>query len=107
MKTALVALAAALTAATGVAVAQDTGAQSTGAGPRSPMMRADLNGDGVITRQEMMDEAGRRFDRLDANHDGKLDATELASMRGGRGYGRMGGDMPPPPPPAGAPRPQN
>ena len=94
MKTALVALTAALIAATGVAVAQDTGAL-----PRPPMMRADLNGDGVITRQEMMDEAGRRFDRMDINHDGRLDTTEMGALRRFRGEGRPGGDTPPPAPP--------
>lgn len=68
-----------------------------GYGPGRAMMRADANGDGVITRQEAIDEATKRFDRMDANHDGKLDAAELQAM-GGRGRGmRGGGDMPPPP----------
>ena len=65
------------------------------------MMRADANGDGVITRQEVIDQATKRFDRMDLNHDGKLDQSELQqagrAMRGMRG---MGGDMPPPPPAA-------
>jgi len=64
--------------------------------PRPPrggmmMMRADANGDGVVTRAEALAEAGTRFDRLDANRDGKLDAAEL---RAGPGRGR---DAPPPP----------
>jgi hypothetical protein len=67
-----------------------------GMGGRGMGMRAaDTNGDGVITRQEALAQAGERFDRMDTNHDGKLDATELAAMRRGPRGGR--GDMPPPP----------
>ena len=66
------------------------------------MMRADTNGDGVITREEMLAQAGERFDRMDLNHDGKLTRDELEQI--GQRMGRMrGGDMPPPPPP----QPQN
>lgn len=49
------------------------------------------------TRAETLERAGKRFDRLDTNHDGKLDAAEIAAgrpMRGGPGAG----DMPPAPP---------
>lgn len=85
MLTILVALLAAPT------IAQD--------GPRPPrggsmMMRADAAGDGVVTRAEALTQAGERFDRMDANRDGKLTADELATMpRLGRGS-----DMPPLPP---------
>ncbi len=58
-------------------------------------------GDGVTTREESLQRAGNRFDRLDTNHDGKLDAAEMAAGRPMRGP-RGGGDMPPPPPPASA-----
>jgi len=62
------------------------------------MRAADTDGDGVITRQEALAQAGERFDRMDTNHDGKLDAGELAAMRRGpRGAGGGRGDMPPPP----------
>ncbi len=68
-----------------------------GMGGRGMGMRAaDTDGDGVITRQEALAQAGERFDRMDANHDGRLDAAEMAAMRRGpRSGGR--GDMPPPP----------
>jgi hypothetical protein len=57
------------------------------------------SGDRDMTRAEALDRAGRRFDRLDANHDGRLDAAELAAARPMRGP-RGGGDTPPPAPPA-------
>lgn len=52
----------------------------------------------TITRQDFTDRAAKRFDRMDANHDGVLDEAERAAgrpMRGPRG-GRDGGRMPPP-----------
>lgn len=88
MKTALTGIAVSLLAATGVAVAQDMRPPRPGA-----VMRADTNGDGVITRQEVIDQATKRFDRLDTNHDGKLEASELPQPRQ-----RMRGDRPMPPP---------
>lgn len=53
--------------------------------------------DRVMTRDDAMAQADHRFDRMDANKDGKIDAAEMATMRpaGGRGA------MPPPPPPPG------
>ncbi|MEA1082974.1 hypothetical protein SFC76_01775 [Sphingomonas sp. CD22] len=56
-------------------------------------------GDREMTRAETLARAGQRFDRLDTNHDGKLDAAELAAARPMRGP-RGGGDTPPPAPPA-------
>jgi hypothetical protein len=95
MKTALIlALAAAATAA----VAQEAPLQDFGRGGGGAMMRADANGDGVITREEHLAHANQRFDRLDLNRDGKLTRDELERvgqrMRGGRP------GTPPPPPPA-------
>lgn len=60
-----------------------------------------------MTLAEEQQRAARLFDRVDTNHDGKIDAAERAAarekmrtmMRGGRG-GRHG--PPPPPPPADA-----
>ena len=95
LKPLLLGLAAFLATGGGIALAQDMAPPGGG----RAMMRADANGDGAISRQEWLDEQGRRFDRMDLNHDGKVDAGEMAQvgqrMRGMRG---MGGDMPPPPP---------
>ena len=62
--------------------------------------RADPNGDGVITRDEYRATAMARFDRMDANHDGKIDRTEMANLREMRQVDRregQGGQTPPPP----------
>lgn len=47
--------------------------------------RADLDGDGVITRGEIRDHRNRQFDRFDRNHDGYLSAGDLPrrARRGG------------------------
>ena len=39
------------------------------------------NPDANITRAEAQAEAAQQFDKLDVNHDGKLDATDRAAMR--------------------------
>ncbi|RZT56182.1 EF hand domain-containing protein [Sphingomonas sp. BK036] len=41
--------------------------------------RMDPNGDGSVTREEFEARALKRFDRIDANHDGMIDATERAN----------------------------
>ena len=41
--------------------------------------RMDPNGDGSVTRDEFEARALKRFDRMDANHDGTIDATERAN----------------------------
>ena len=80
---------------------QDVPPPPPGGPKRTPGMGrgADPDGNGIITRAEFEARAGTRFDRMDANHDGKLDRTELANrseMRRDR-RGDMG-DAPPPPP---------
>ena len=96
-------------AATHVAFAQDGGP-----GPRGmrggPMMMADANKDGTITKAELTASLEARFAKLDANKDGKVTAEEMKAarqaMRGpGRGHDRgpgrgPGADQAPPPPPA-------
>ena len=90
MKLALIGLAMVISAP---ALAQD-GPPPRGGG----MMRADSNGDGVVTRDEAMAQAGQRFDRMDLNHDGKLTRDEMERL--GQQMRAMRGDMPPPPPPS-------
>ena len=59
------------------------GARGGGGMGMSMGMRGDP--DGVLTRAEAVQRAGARFDRLDANRDGSLDAGELAAARPMRG----------------------
>ncbi|MCF2514188.1 EF-hand domain-containing protein [Sphingomonas sp. G124] len=40
--------------------------------------RADQNGDGILTAEEMLADADRFFARLDDNHDGLIDPQEIA-----------------------------
>lgn len=71
--------------------------------------RMDKDGDGMISLDEQKARALARFDRVDTNKDGKIDAAERKAMhdrmlamrdrRGPRGPGGPGGHMPPPPPP--------
>ena len=84
---------------TTVAVAQDGQAPRGPGGRGAGMMRADADGDGIVTRAEALAEAGMRFDRIDANRDGKLDQAEMAAMPMRRGRGGMA------PAPAPAPTP--
>ena len=62
--------------------------------------RGDVDGDGLMTKADAEARAAKRFDRMDANHDGKLDKTELANFNEMRRVKhremRNGGDMPPP-----------
>lgn len=56
------------------------------------LQKADLNGDGAITRGEFREHRNRQFDRFDRNEDGFLSANDLPRRprRGGGGGGRMG-----------------
>lgn len=80
----LIAAALGATALGGVAVAQQA---TTSASPRT--MRGDANGDGNLTRQEMIAAAEARFARMDANKDGTVTRDERqaarAEKRGERG----------------------
>ena len=51
-----------------------------------------------ITPEHREQRMAERFNAADTNHDGKLDAAELAAARPMRGP--RGGDTPPPAPPA-------
>lgn len=76
--------------ATGVAIAQTTSAP-----PPPPAA------DRTITRDEFLAEAGRRFDAMDSNHDGKLTPEE---RRNGRDFATRGPGGPSAPGGFGAPR---
>lgn len=52
-------------------------AQPGPGGPGGMLMRADANGDGIITHAEWLAAAATRFERMDANKDGKLSGDEL------------------------------
>ncbi len=68
--------------------------------------RMDPNGDGSVTREEFEARALKRFDRMDANHDGTVDATERANaaeMRHVDRRERREGMTPPAPAPVPAP----
>jgi hypothetical protein len=71
-------------AAGGIAVA------SMGRGPMGPFAHADANNDGTITRAEWVAAANARFDRFDANKDGKLIVGEVPPPPP-RGHGRYHG----------------
>lgn len=95
-------LAAALASASFMAVALvgPTAAQT------APAARGDANGDGMLSRDEAMAQADARFDRLDANKDGKLTPDEMHPRRpmGGTEPAAsappaVDGSPPPPPPP--------
>jgi hypothetical protein len=51
------------------------------------IMRYDANTDGIVTREEYNTAVDEQFDRIDKNHDGKIDQEEAAAapMPGGRG----------------------
>lgn len=53
-------------------------------GGKSHGMKADANGDGVITRAEFDAQSAARFAAMDANKDGKIEKSELP-QRGRRG----------------------
>ncbi len=73
------------------------------------MMKHDTDGDGCRSRDEFRAQAMKRFDKLDTNHDGFIDQSEMSAMRdrmmqmrerrhGGSADGAAA-DMPPPPAP--------
>ena len=70
-----------------VAMEGKTGGQAEGGLPRF-LARHDANGDGKIQRSEAPERLKNRFDELDTNSDGAIDAAEAGAMRGGRRGGQ-------------------
>lgn len=66
------------------------GAGMRGSGrPGGGMMRQDTDGDGTVSRAEFDAQSATMFARMDANSDGRVDATEMAALPGGgRGAAR-------------------
>jgi len=65
--------------------------------------RGGRDGNATMTKADFEARALKRFDRMDANHDGKVDQTEianLAEMRKLRHQKHRSGNMTPPAPPA-------
>jgi hypothetical protein len=72
---------------------------------QGPRGNQDANGDGAISAQEYEDAAKARFQRMDPNQDGVIDAAELAAIEkrmeerraarpdAGQGAGGRGGGM--------------
>lgn len=84
------------------AAASPLSAQTAPAPAPAPMAAPDR----TITRDEAMAAADARFDRMDVNKDGKLDATEMTprrqpAMAAGAMPPPADGAAPPPPPPGG------
>ena len=48
---------------------------------QGPRGNQDANGDGAVSAREFEDAAKARFQRMDANHDGVIDAAELAAIQ--------------------------
>lgn len=62
--------------------------------PLQQMMRADADGDGIVTRQEALTAADLDFAKMDADHDGQVTPAErrayVAQARDPQGLGRRG-----------------
>lgn len=90
MKTMLIAAGAGAVLLGSVAIAAQQAPTAPTTAQRPMMPRADTDNDGVITRAEFLAQASARFDRIDANKDGRIDQTERQAMHkrgGGRGDG--------------------
>lgn len=53
------------------------------------LMMSDANGDGVVTREDVIADADRRFAAMDANHDGKLTGDERRAYHDAQRAERM------------------
>ncbi|SEN22628.1 EF hand [Sphingomonas gellani] len=85
MNRCLVAIALGVAATGTAATAQDAAPRGRG----MSVMRADANGDGIVTRAEFQADVDARFARMDRNGDGVLGPDE--GPRWGRGRGAEAG----------------
>ncbi len=83
---------------------RDAPPEPRGGGMRSGgLMRADSNNDGVVTREEVIADADRRFAEMDRDRDGTISHDERRTAREARcGPPPVGVEGAPPPPPPGA-----
>ena len=58
---------------------------------KGDLMQYDKDGDKKLSKDEVPERMQGFFDTLDANHDGFIDASEMAAMRRMRGAGSKGG----------------
>jgi len=63
------------------ALSSDEQLDAMGASNSSLFECSDTDGDGLCTYSEFMDSGQSVFDRLDANHDGQLTASEVQSAQ--------------------------
>lgn len=79
MKSTLVSVLAALGLASAALVvyADPAAGPHHGGGFQRLLKQADTNGDGMLSRDEALAFAAKRFDAADANHDGQLTADEV------------------------------
>lgn len=61
-------------------------------GGKHRLVEVDTNGDGKLSRSEVLERAGARFDKADANNDGFLTREEMKAHRGDHGKGRREGE---------------
>lgn len=74
-----------LAAAVAVALASTLAFAQTATAPKAPQAKIDSNGDGLVDRAEAakFPRLAGKFDQLDTNKDGRLDASERQAHRGG------------------------
>lgn len=92
----------------GAASSAQTAPQPTAPAPRpmpphgGPMMRADADGDGKVSRAEFIAQADGRFLQMDTDKDGTVSRSEMKAFRQAMHDRRIAdgarGDMPPPRP---------
>ncbi len=60
------------------------GPEGAQGGADAAFARLDLNGDGYITKDEVVKATAQRFEAMDTSHKGYITVDEMHQMRGGR-----------------------